>query len=65
MSRWFTGLVLLLASGAAAVWLGTDPARGGRAFVATLIVACPCALALSAPFALGLAQRRWVARAAS
>ena len=58
MSRWFTGLVLLLAGGAAAVWLGTDPARGGRAFVATLIVACPCALALSAPFALGYAHRR-------
>lgn len=58
MSRWFTALVLVLACGAAALWLGTDPARGGRAFVATLIVACPCALALSAPFALGFAHRR-------
>ena len=57
MSRWFTAGVLLLATGSAAAWAVSDPARGGRAFVATLIVACPCALALSAPFALGFAQR--------
>lgn len=58
MSRWFTALVLLLATGAALAWSASDPARGLRAFVATLIVACPCALALAAPFALGFAHRR-------
>ncbi len=58
MSRWFTALVLVMAVGSAAGWLFSDPARAGRAFVATLIVACPCALALSAPFALGFAQRQ-------
>lgn len=57
ISRWFTAAVLLLAAGAAVGWGLTDPARGVKAFVATLIVACPCALALSAPFALGFAQR--------
>jgi Cu+-exporting ATPase len=58
MSRWFTAAVLLLATGAAVAWGLTDPGRGVQAFVATLIVACPCALALAAPFALGFAQRR-------
>ena len=57
-SRWFTGLVLTLATAAASVWALTDPALAVRAFVATLIVACPCALALAAPFALGSALRR-------
>jgi Cu+-exporting ATPase len=58
MSRWFTALVLLLATASACLWLNSDPARAAQAFVATLIVACPCALALSAPFALGFAQRQ-------
>lgn len=58
MSRWFTAAVLLLATGAAVAWGLTDAARGVRAFAATLIVACPCALALAAPFALGFAHRR-------
>ncbi len=56
-SRWFTAIVLLLAAGAAAFWAFTDSTRAVRAAVATLIVACPCALALAAPFALGAAQR--------
>ncbi len=56
-SRWFTAAVLLLATTAAAGWAITDPARAVRAFVSTLIVACPCALALAAPFALGSALR--------
>jgi len=56
-SRWFTLAVVALAVGAAAWWWPVDSGRALRAFTAVLIVACPCALALSAPFALGTAQR--------
>lgn len=59
MGRWFTPVVLALATLAALAWAGSDPARAVRSFVATLIVACPCALALAAPFALGSALRRF------
>jgi len=34
-----------------------NPARAIKAFTSVLIVACPCALALAAPFTLGTAQR--------
>jgi Cu+-exporting ATPase len=62
-SRRFTVGVVAVALGAGLGWtLAGDPSRGLRAFVAVLIVACPCALALAAPFALGTAQR-WLARA--
>ena len=57
-SKRFVILVSLVAVGTAAVWWGRgEPATALRAFTAVLIVACPCALALSAPFALGTAQR--------
>ncbi len=57
-SRWFTRIVILLSLGAAGYWtLRSGLGTGLRAFTAVLIVACPCALALSAPFTLGTAQR--------
>ncbi|MCP5516000.1 MAG: heavy metal translocating P-type ATPase metal-binding domain-containing protein [Verrucomicrobiales bacterium] len=56
-SRWFTLAVVGIALGAAAWWLPKDLGTAIRAFTSVLIVACPCALALSAPFALGAAQR--------
>ncbi len=61
LSRWFVVVVVFTATGAAAYWLANDPSLAGGAFTAVLIVACPCALALAAPFALGTAQR-WLAR---
>lgn len=62
-SRWFTAVVVGVAIAAGlSWWIAGDPSRGLRAFVAVLIVACPCALALASPFALGTA-RRWLARA--
>ncbi|MBC9798332.1 heavy metal translocating P-type ATPase [Sinomicrobium weinanense] len=54
VSRYFTPVVLTVAllSLSYWLWLGkTDTAF--NAFTAVLIIACPCALALSAPFALG------------
>ena len=38
-------------------WLSGDAGRAVKAFTSVLIVACPCALALAAPFTLGTAQR--------
>ena len=60
-SRRFTWIVITVAFGSALFWSLSDPAKGLRSFTAVLIVACPCALALAAPFALGSAQR-WLAR---
>lgn len=56
-SQRFTVAVLAIALGSAAFWWAMNPALALKAFTAVLIVACPCALALAAPFALGTAQR--------
>lgn len=50
---YFTLAVLLIAIGSALYWLKEDSSLALDAFTTVLIVACPCALALTAPFALG------------
>lgn len=57
-ARRFTAAVAVIALGAGlAWWLQGQTPLAWKAFTSILIVACPCALALSAPFALGTAQR--------
>ncbi|MCX6895774.1 MAG: heavy metal translocating P-type ATPase metal-binding domain-containing protein, partial [Verrucomicrobia bacterium] len=56
-SQRFTKLVIAIAIGSAIFWAFVNPAIALKAFTSVLIVACPCALALAAPFALGSAQR--------
>jgi len=56
-SQRFTKMVLAIAICAAVFWAIVDPSKSVLAFCSVLIVACPCALALAAPFALGAAIR--------
>ena len=53
ISKYFTIAVLSLAVLSALYWSIINPAKSLAAFTAVLIVACPCALALSTPFTLG------------
>ncbi len=56
-SKWFTYAVIALALGTAILWLFVEPQRAISIFTAILIVACPCALALSIPFTYGNTMR--------
>ena len=57
LSRYFLLILLLIASASGIAWYFVAPTAVFRVVVAILIVACPCALALSAPFTLGNAMR--------
>lgn len=57
VGRYFTYAVLLIAFSAGLFWFVFDPSLVLNAVSAVLIVACPCALALSFPFAHGNAVR--------
>ena len=56
-SQRFTWGILAIAFVSALFWWWVEPARAVRSLVGVLIVACPCALALAAPFTLGTALR--------
>jgi len=49
----FTIAVLSIAVIATAFWLYYDPSKAMNVFTAVLIIACPCAISLAAPFTLG------------
>lgn len=53
VSKYFTAAILLIAFGSALYWYDKDINLALNAFTTVLIIACPCALALTTPFALG------------
>ncbi len=53
ISPYFTFSVISIALISLLVWLQIAPSEAFNIFTAVLIVACPCALALSTPFTLG------------
>src|SRR5690606_524871 len=56
ISKHFTIGLLAIAFSAAMFWVvGGDTNKAWAAFTAALIIACPCALALSSPFTLSTA----------
>ena len=53
ISKRFTIFVLSIATIATIFWLFNDAEKALNVFTAVLIIACPCAIALAAPFTLG------------
>lgn len=53
ISRYFTPVLLLIAFTAFGYWIFIEANTAFNVFTAILIVACPCALALTAPFTMG------------
>ncbi len=53
MSKYFTIVILFIAIGSMVYWWNIDIKTAFNSFTAVLIIACPCALALSAPFTFG------------
>ena len=53
ISKNFTILVLLIAFISTTFWLYLDVSKSLNVFTSVLIIACPCAIALAAPFTLG------------
>jgi Cu+-exporting ATPase len=53
ISRYFTPILLIIAFVAFGYWVFIDVNTAFNVFTAVLIVACPCALALTAPFTMG------------
>lgn len=53
ISKRFTYIVLSIAFISTSYWLYFDSSKALNVFTSVLIIACPCAIALAAPFALG------------
>ncbi|MFV8269845.1 heavy metal translocating P-type ATPase [Flavobacterium sp. GT2N3] len=53
ISHYFTPILLLIAFAGFGYWIFIDANTAFNVFTAVLIVACPCALALTAPFTFG------------
>ncbi len=57
VSKYFTLVILAVAALTALYWWWADPSMIVKTVTAVLIVACPCALALAAPFTFGTVIR--------
>ena len=57
ISKYFTPVILLIAASLGLFWLSAGVQEALTVFISVLIIACPCALALSAPFTYGFAGR--------
>jgi len=57
ISRYFTAAILILSAAAGIFWWYYNPSMAFLVVTAILIVACPCALAMTYPFSLGGAMR--------
>lgn len=57
VAKYFTFAVLLIAIASGVYWFSIDVSTAFNVFTAVLIIACPCALALSVPFTLGNSLR--------
>lgn len=55
--KYFTLAILIISAATAIYWLPQNPSLGWQAVTSVLIVACPCAIALSVNFVLGTATR--------
>ena len=53
ISKYFTLTILSIAVGASLFWVFYEPSKILNVFTSVLIIACPCAIALAAPFTLG------------
>jgi Cu+-exporting ATPase len=61
ISKYFTPIVLILALVGFITWSFLDMTTAYKVLVSVLIIACPCALALSAPFTYG-AMMHWLGK---
>ncbi len=57
ISKYFTSVVLIISFGVLFYWAPKDMTVAINAFTGILIVACPCALAISIPFTMGTTLR--------